>query len=140
MVILIPWSVSSSRLGLWWTKKKSKKTCNKIIIIQKINIHINIKIKEKRIIKVRNIIRMPKESKKRKKKMGLVLYLMCISSRVCSINRKIRISRSKNLLKSSQNQIGDQYRVKVITDNLKTLNFYKLLSLGCRFNSVRTKI
>jgi hypothetical protein len=79
----------------------------KIIIIKKINILTNTKIKEKKTIKAKNIISWGKESKRRRKKRGSVLCLMCISNRVCSINRKIRISKSKNPLKSSQNQIGD---------------------------------
>jgi len=85
-----------------------------MIIIKKINILINIKIKEKKFLKAKSIISLGKESKRKRKKMGSVLCLMCISSRVCSINRKIRTSKSRNPLKSSQNQIGDQYRVDFV--------------------------
>jgi hypothetical protein len=86
----------------------------KIIITKKINTLINIKIKEKKILKEKNIISWGKESKRRRKKMGLVLCLMFINNRVCSINRKVRTNKSRNPLKNSQNQIGDQYRVDLV--------------------------
>jgi hypothetical protein len=57
--------VFSSKVGLCLTKRKRKKKNHKIIIFQK----IIIKIKEKRIIKGRNIINWGKESKRRKRKM-----------------------------------------------------------------------
>lgn len=108
----------------------------KIIITKKINILINIKIKEKKISKEKSIINWGKESKRRRKKMGSVLCLMFINNRVCSISRKLRTSKSRNPLKSSQNLIGDKYRVDLMRAYFfkieKYLWGYKLLFYSCQ--------